>query len=380
MLNASLFRVSFMAASSSMAESAEERQLAVIFKGLQQPTARSEIFDMIVSGVVFIQQLAITDKLFAMVYKDFHEQVEKMPPAADQCIKNWHVINAVLFDHGLEISDESTFAILAGQFHVAAVFANEIQRFTDKSFQRQLLIRVGPEVPIRQRVHPFLGQAVPTKSTSGARGVSQLVAQPTRIFLADQSRFAKKRALMVDAHQKLVERELKAQRLREKAERASQKAVDEAKSQEAMASLAKDKMMKDQLMMYSGDPDRMAEKAKRTELLKQLEMLETDYQADQKRMSRLKAVGMDSPRRVIQAERALQTTEVLLTRKTGKVVSPVRIKDESSIPFSHTPGAAQKKKKLATTRKGARSVEPISGTYHPDVKGSFTPDPDADHM
>lgn len=313
--------------------------IEIIFKGLaDKPGRHSDAETAVITCLPFLQQLAAADRLFALAFQD--HAAECSQNTAEQTVKNWRALGVALFDHGYEVSDESTFAILSGQLAVAAQLSNDIQRIGDRGHQRSILQVVGPAVPVRQRVHPFRGVTV------AATGKS-VVAPPTRIFMVEQPRFAKKRAICIDNMERLRDKEHKAQKLREKKEReAQQKAMDTQKQDGSKDARAQDQYIQESMSMYRDDPQKMAEKSKRTELLRELERLETAYSYDERRMAKLRQqTHVDSPRRIMATQTALAHTQqsiAAVSEKRGRL-SPMRLREESEIPFSSTPQAQPRK-------------------------------------
>lgn len=341
--------------------------VAMCFKGLEPCKSQTEAFQLIVGGVVFLQQLALVDPVFNMVFGDVRSTVETQR-TPEQFTKNWQAFTAALFDHGLEVSAEVVFSILAGQWAVAAQLASELNKLNDPAAvaSRVVLHRIGPALPIRNRLHPFLGQVAPVatgavssptrKQGTGISGGAVMAAakEPTRVLLQDPTRFQKKRAYVVEQLERLKERELKAQRLREKKEReAARMAAEAAKSHELADQLAaQEQYLKESLLLYRSDPTRVAEKKRRTELLKELEALESQAASDQKRMARLKKEQHDVPPRheqtnspnrrqdeipVPEPASAAPVTETQTANQTRKkkLTSPVRLKEPSAIPFAY---------------------------------------------
>ena len=320
------------------------QSLATCFRGLDipQPKLQSEAMQYIVGGIVFLHQIAIVDPVFKMVFRDVKDTVETTR-TPEQFVKNWHALNAVLFDHGLEISADVTFSILAGQWHIAAQLALELQRLNDKSFlgSRIVLHKVGPEIGVRLRLHPFLGQALsgpnatsPSAPQGRGRGqgiaASLIAREPTRLLIHDAQRFAKKRALVVEQLERLKLQEIKAQRLKERRDREAAKAAAEAAKSSEMAEqvAAQEQYLKESLLLYRNDPAKVAEKKRRTELLKELEALEAQAIQDQRRMAKMKR--QSSPR-----GRVAISPQGPSSAPPGARLSPVRLKEAGAIPFSH---------------------------------------------
>jgi hypothetical protein len=299
----------------------------VIFKGLDRPKKNAEATEQCVSGLVFLLQLAEIDKLVATAMQDHEATIRGL--TAETFSRNWQTLSAALFDYGFEVPDEETFAIISGQLTPAAQLSHDIQRLNERGYQPIVLKGVGPRVPLRQRINPFLGVSATVKGVT---------LQGTRLYLQEQPRFSKKRAICVDNLERLRDKELKQQKMKEKKERESaQKALETQKAQEANQHRAE----QDQYLTtkFDVDPKAQAEKTKRTELLRELERLESAYTNDERKMAKLKReAAMESPRRVqAQAVSSLAQTHFALaqaTEKRGGPLNPVRLREPSSIPFS----------------------------------------------
>uniref|UniRef100_A0A7S1R103 Uncharacterized protein n=1 Tax=Neobodo designis TaxID=312471 RepID=A0A7S1R103_NEODS len=321
----------------------DETQLAVdiIFKGLEKPRGAADATEHVISGHVFLQQLAEVDRLIAAALQD--SPLAQRPTVPEQYAVVWQSLTAALLDFGVEVPDEDVFAIISGQLATAAQLSNDIQRLNDKGYAAALLKPVGPRVPLRQRINPFRGQQQTVKG---------VVPQGTRLYLHEQARFSKKRAIAVDNLERLRDKEMKQMKLKERREReAQQKSMEQAKSTEA----AQHRSEQDEMMnRFGADPKALAEKTKRTELLRELERLETTYSNDERLLHKLKReqTAQESPRRVAPPSSVLaQSSYALQASNARGHLSPVVLREPSSIPFSAGNHSSSPAKKPASTSK-----------------------------
>jgi hypothetical protein len=297
--------------------------------------------DLIVRGLAFLLQLTQVDPVLDAVFADFKEQLETRSP--EQSNKNWQAIGTALFDHGLELPVEAMFAILAGRVDAAIQLAIDIHHLRDRSYTFTILQRVGPELNVRQRVHPFLGVVAGSATSSGAtaaaapaRGAKAFAAgrEPTRILVQDPQRFAKKRGYVVDQVERLREREVKAMRLRERKEREAAKlaAQNDEDGESAAQVAAQELYMRETLLSMRNDPSKVAEKKRKTELLKELERMESQYTQDERRLTKMRREqGLESPRGVAGADGSPRAAAA------GSAARPARlqpIREVGAIPFA----------------------------------------------
>lgn len=313
------------AAAAAAAELSDEKLYEKCFEGLDGTIPpRSEGINEIISGRLFLRHLARSDGLFNIMFED-NKDVVMANKSPEQSMKNWRIVQMCLDDHGLAVSDEVTFSIIAGQLVTAHQLVAELRGLAEDpdDGERIVLHRVGPVVPVRQRINPFLPQPAAGERKGGTFAASA-AAQPTRVFVHDSQRYMKKRMHLVEQIERLKEKELKAQRLREKKEReAAQRAQEALKKKElAVQQQAQEQYIKETMLLHKADPGKVAEKQKKSELLTQLEILESAFTADQRKLLKLKKEAhVESPR---------ATT----TSPERRPKSPQRIRVASSIPFS----------------------------------------------
>ena len=315
-----------------------DSSLFLCFKGVDIPDSEEDRLNDIISCRVFLKLLAKSDNLFGMLWED-HKDTILSTKTPQQSVKNWRCLSAVLDDHGLEISPEVMFSIISGQETTAVQLANEIRSICDQTSDRQAVRRVGPAVPIRQRVNPFLGTMVTPGTASQSHSKALLTAQsvnPTRLYVQDPSRFMRKRTLFVEQLEKLKEKEARQQRLKEKKEREAQQRLIEQQKRSEMQDQqkAQEQFINETLLLHRADPEKVAQKKRRTELLSQLEVLESAFTQDQKRLIKLRSrTGGSSPRR---EERPTSNSPV------KRPATPQRLRAATSIPFSKLPSSSKK--------------------------------------
>jgi hypothetical protein len=328
--------------------------LDITFKGVQRPATKALCVDEVIAGVVFLRQLAAADEIFAMAFEDFQETV-CVTRHPDRSHRNWQALAVTLFDLGYELEDETTFAILTGQLAPAAQFSNDLQRITDTTATRAVLRTAGPPVPLRERVHPFLGARVLREQQSS---ILTSLQPPTRIYMQDQQRFVKRRAMCVDQCEKIKEKEARLHRAQERKIKEQARAAQHNRQSHELALRAaeEDQLLQDTIVSFRADPQKLAEKQKRTLLLKELEVLESAYDTDSRRMMKLRRqTRPDSPLSPKQHAKTPQPTVQRQPQQARSAprgrLSPIRLKSNASIPFSYEAKDAKKKAAAAAKKK-----------------------------
>ena len=159
--------------------------------------------------------------------------------------------------------------------------------------------------------------------------------------------------LAFDNLERLRDKEMKQQKLREKRERENaQKQAEAQKSAEGAAHRVEQAEF--MANKYSDDPKLMAEKAMRTELLRELERLETTYSNDERLLAKLKRENQpDSPRKVAPIQTSISASHYALAASDKKgALAPVRLREPSAIPFSA--GSPPQQAGNNTTSKGSK--------------------------
>jgi hypothetical protein len=252
-------------------------ELATVFQGVELPPSEKQRMEEVVSGRAYIRLLALSDLCLQTCLEDSGQGINRNNPI--QTLTNWHILQFVLEELGWVLDDAIAEKVICGNMQVIVQLANDIRSIANPSIERNILRRGSAPLPLVQRSNPFLD-----------RSTSALGQIPTRMYIADSTKFKKKRVYLTEQLELIAEqiRKREEERLRKAREAALKAAQNEREAQLAMEAALQDQLLRDSRVVIAADPGKVKEKARKTDLLAQLEALETAASADKVKLAALK--------------------------------------------------------------------------------------------